>query len=277
MSDTPEEPQPTPLDRPADLPTELPSAPAPAAPAKAESDLLTIRLRRSHLNVAVALVVGFLAGFWLSQLVDEDIVVPSNIAVGSPAPAAPGAAAPAQTNVKVDIEGRPFKGPKDAKVTVVEFTDYQCPFCKRHFDEVLPTLLKEYGDDVRYVVKNFPVTQIHQYAQKAGEAAECAYEEGGDEAFWKMHDRLFENQQQLTVDDLKKHADTVGVGGDDFDSCLDDGDQASVVQKDMTEAQGFGVTGTPTFVINGTVYKGAANLDAFKSRIDLALKQSKDA
>ncbi|MEX2394983.1 MAG: DsbA family protein [Actinomycetota bacterium] len=259
----------TPPERDHGLPDPLPAP-------KRDSELVTIRLRRSHLNIAVALVIGFLAGFWLSELVDEDVIVPANIAIGSPAPAAPGAAPPQQTNVKVAIDGRPFKGPKDAKVTIVEFTDYQCPFCKRHFDEVLPTLLKDYGDDVRYVVKNFPVTQIHQYAKKAGEAAECAYDAGGNDAFWEMHDRLFENQQQLTVDDLKEHADAVGVGGAAFDSCLDDGNQASVVQKDMTEAEGFGVTGTPTFVINGTVYKGAANLEAFKSRIDLALEQPKD-
>jgi protein-disulfide isomerase len=282
MTEGPTELHTTPEDRPADVPTTVPP-PAVTGPAsniepKEDPELVTIRLKRSHLNVAVALVIGFLAGFWLSQLTDEDVVVPSNVTLPGTSPAAGAPAPPAQqTNVKVNIDDRPFKGPKGAKVTLVEFTDYQCPFCKRHFDDVLPTLLKEYNDDVRYVVKNLPLPQLHQNAQKAAEAVECALDEGGDDAFWKMHDRLFENQQTLTVDDLKKHADAIGVGGSAFDSCLDDGKKESVVKKDVTEAEGLGFTGTPTFVINGAVYKGAANLEAFKSRIDLALNQAKEA
>src|SRR5688572_20984916 len=158
--DTPE-PHTAPMDRPADVPTSLPpAAHEPEASPKRDGDLVTLRLRRSHLNIAAALVIGFLAGFWLSQLTDEDVIVPSNITAGTPAPGQAVAPPPAQTNVKVNIEGRPIKGEKDAGVTIVEFTDYQCPFCKRHFEEVLPTLLKEYDEDVKYVIKNLPLPQL---------------------------------------------------------------------------------------------------------------------
>lgn len=234
-----------------------------------DRELVTIRFRRSHLNLFAAALVGFLAGFWLSEITDSDVVVPdaSRINFGTPAPSSP------PVRVEVATEGRPAKGPEDAPVVIVEFTDYQCPFCKRYADEVLGPLLEEYDDEIRYVIRNFPLPEVHPFAHKAAEAAECAFEQGDDE-FWKMHDLLFANQSALSADDLKGYARDVGLSGGDFDSCLTKGEKEDVVAKDIAEARSIGATGTPTFVINGVVYKGAANLDAFKSRVELALESA---
>jgi protein-disulfide isomerase len=162
----------------------------------------------------------------------------------------------------------PAKGAAAAPVTIVEFSDFQCPFCSR----VNPTLKQvedKYGDKVRVVFRNFPLLQIHPQAAKAAEAASCAADQG---KFWEMHDKLFANQQKLAVADLKQHATDLGLKAEEFNQCLDSGKKEAEWKKDMDEATSYGITGTPAFFINGRLISGAQPLEAFTSIIDEELE-----
>ena len=160
-------------------------------------------------------------------------------------------------------------GEEEAPVTMVEFTDYQCPFCGRYSNETLPKIEEEYikTGKVKYVLRNIPLT-FHQYAQKAAEAAMCAAAQG---KYWEYHEVLFENQQALEVESLKKYAGQVGLDQAKFDQCLDEGEMEQVVKDDAALAQRVGVTGTPTFFINGKKLVGAQPYEVFKKMIDEAL------
>ena len=191
------------------------------------------------------------------------------------APQAPTAAGP----VDVEFADAPMLGNKNAKVALVEFTDYQCPFCGQLFTNTFPQIKKEYIDTgkVRYYVRDFPLVQIHPQAQKAAEAASCAEEQG---KFWEMHDKLFANQTALQIDDLKKYAADLGLNTGNFNKCLDDGKYAQKVKDSTTAGGTYGVRGTPsTFVgkvdgnkIKGIEVSGAQPFDSFKTQIDAALQ-----
>lgn len=144
------------------------------------------------------------------------------------------------------IRGRP-----DAKLTLIEFSDFQCPFCERFYRETLPLIDKDYiqTGKLRMIYRDFPLAGVHEHAQKAAEAAQCAGEQG---KYWEMHDRIFANHTAMSVDDLKKHARELGIASDRFDTCLDSGAYAEEVQKDMADGQALGVQGTPTFFIGLT-------------------------
>jgi protein-disulfide isomerase len=152
---------------------------------------------------------------------------------------------------------------------MVEFTDYQCPFCKQYFDQTYEDLLKTYEGKVRYVVRNFPIANLHPQATKAAEAAECAHDQG---EFWKYHDRLFAQQEQLGVDSLKRHASDLGLDRATFDRCLDGGEKSELVANDLEEGRGYGVRGTPTFFIDGEFVAGAKPLIEFRSMIEPKLR-----
>jgi len=195
------------------------------------------------------------------------------------AQATPGAqptAAPQATPkpVTIDAGDNPAKGPADAKVTIVEFSDFQCPYCGTFVQATLPQILSNYGDKVRFVFMNFPLTQIHENAQKAAEAGECANEQG---AFWQFHDIMFQNQSALTVDNLKSYAARLNLDTAKFNECLDSGRMASAVQADMAVAEkaatdaGLTRFGTPAFFINGNSLSGAQPYANFKAVIDAAL------
>ena len=160
-----------------------------------------------------------------------------------------------------------IQGNKNAKVTLIEISDFQCPYCERHVPTI-EQILKEYGDQVRVVWRHFPLTSIHPYAQKAAEAAECAGEQG---KFWEMHDILFDNQSALDTASLKSYAKDLGLNQTQFDSCLDDGKYTSKVQAQAQEAVAAGVTGTPATFVNSQIVKGAYPFDTFKQIIDAEL------
>ena len=165
----------------------------------------------------------------------------------------------------------PSIGSASAPVTLVEFSDFQCPFCQR----VAPTLKQvkqTYGDKVRIVWKDFPLTQIHPQAFKAGEAAHCAADQG---KFWEYHDRLFANQQQLMPADLKKHATDLGLDSKAFDSCLDSSKYGERVRDGVAEGSRLGVNSTPMIYINGRALSGAQPYEVFASVIDEELSKSK--
>jgi protein-disulfide isomerase len=158
----------------------------------------------------------------------------------------------------------PALGPASAPVTLVEFSDFQCPFCQR----VSPTLkqVKEkYGDKVRIVWKDFPLTQIHPQAFKAGEAAHCAGDQG---KFWEYHDQLFGNQSALNPSDLKRYAAALSLNTATFDQCLDSSKHAERVRDGVSLGTGLGVNSTPTVYVNGRILSGAQPLEAFVALID---------
>jgi protein-disulfide isomerase len=162
-------------------------------------------------------------------------------------------------------------GPADAPVTIIEFSDFQCPFCQR----VAPTLKQvreKYGDRVRIVWKDFPLTSIHPQAFKAAEAGNCAREQG---KFWEYHDRLFANQSALQPDALKKHAAEAGLDAPKFNACLDTAKYSDRVQAQMGVGNGLGVQSTPSIYINGRLVAGAQPLDVFTSIIDDELERAK--
>jgi protein-disulfide isomerase len=161
------------------------------------------------------------------------------------------------------------KGDEDAPVTIVEFSDYQCPYCGKWFLQTYPQLKKEYIDTgkVKMVFRDFPLS-FHQHAQMAGEAAECVRDQGGDEAYWEFHDVLFTKQAQLSEGNVKAWAKERGY---DISKCLADGTFRKEVQQDMADGQAAGVQGTPAFFINGKLISGAQPFSVFKQAIDAAL------
>jgi protein-disulfide isomerase len=148
-----------------------------------------------------------------------------------------------------------FLGPVEAPVVLVEYGDYQCPHCARAHD-IVQDVLGRLGDRVRYVFRNFPLTDVHPDAGPAAEAAESVAAHGGDEAFWDMHDILFANQDALDVDDLLGYAEAVGVDAMAVADDLSSGRQRHRLRADFDGAMRSGVTGTPTFFINGVRYQG---------------------
>jgi len=160
----------------------------------------------------------------------------------------------------------PSRGPENAKVTIVEFSDFQCPFCGRVHDTV-EKVMESYPGKVRLVFRQFPL-EFHPKAPKAAEAALCANEQG---QFWQYHDVLFKNQTKLEEDDLKAHAASLGLDGNKFADCLATGRMKKTIEEDQAAGKKAGVTGTPAFFINGTPLSGAQPLEAFKEVIDQEL------
>jgi protein-disulfide isomerase/plastocyanin len=177
--------------------------------------------------------------------------------------------------VEVSLDDDAVKGDPNAAVTIVEFSDFECPFCGKYVREAYPQIVSEYIDTgkVKYVFRDFPL-DFHQSAQKAGEAAECAGEQG---KYWEMHDYLFVNQDYLAVENLKGYAKDLGLDTADFNECLDSGAMADEVKADMADGQKYGVSGTPAFFINGKMISGAQPFAAFKAEIDAALAASGEA
>ena len=159
--------------------------------------------------------------------------------------------------------GAPARGPEKAPITIVEFSDFQCPYCVR----AQPTLKRvrtTYGDNVRFVFVDFPL-DIHPQAKKAHEAAACAHEQG---KFWPMYDRLFTSEGKFQVADLKGYASETGLDPAAFDTCLDSGRHADASERGVEEGARNGVTGTPAFFINGRMVVGAQPYEAFAQIID---------
>lgn len=146
------------------------------------------------------------------------------------------------------IRGRPFRGNDNARVVIVEFSDYQCPYCGAFFRDSLPQLEREYiqTGKIRYVFNSMPLEEIHPLAFKASQAAECAGDQG---KFWELHDWMFANQKTLASRDLVSRAETLGLDLTKFNQCLASDKSAAVVRASMEEAESLGIDGTPTFVI----------------------------
>jgi len=155
---------------------------------------------------------------------------------------------------------------------LIEFSDYQCPFCARYARETLPQIEREYisTGKVKYVFRDFPIESIHKDAVRAAAAAHCAGDQG---KYWEMHDRLFANQAKLRPADFKEHAVAVGLDAAAFAQCLESGRETARVRKDAEEAARYGVTGTPAFFVNGRPVIGAQPYEAFAVVIDDELER----
>ncbi|MDP3697991.1 MAG: thioredoxin domain-containing protein [Nanoarchaeota archaeon] len=166
-------------------------------------------------------------------------------------------------------EEEKVKGDKDAPVTIVEWSDFECPFCARFYEQTLPSIEEEYikTGKVKFVYAHFPLG-FHANAQKAAEAAECAGEQG---KYWEMHDLLFAQGVQGGAAGFKQYAKNLGLNTAKFDACLDSGAMAAEVQKDMADGAAVGIQGTPGFLINGKLVSGAQPFAVFKQVIDAEL------
>jgi len=177
-----------------------------------------------------------------------------------------------QANLQIDLPpprvdvaaSGPARGPGDAKVTIIEFSDFQCPYCGAAFTTV-EQLMQQYAGKVKLVFRQFPLP-IHPQAEKAAEASLCAADQG---KFWEFYDLLFKNQKKLDVPELKTYAASAGVpDAGKFAQCLDSGDKKKQVDSDIEAGQAAGVNGTPAFFINGVFINGAMPIEEFKKVID---------
>jgi protein-disulfide isomerase len=161
-----------------------------------------------------------------------------------------------------------IKGSQDAPVVFVEFADYECPYCQK-VNPQIQQLKKEYGDKLAIVYKDFPLP-MHHGSEKAAEAARCAGEQG---KFWEYHDVLFYSKQ-VDIDSLKEHARVLKLNGDAFDTCLDSGSEAKSVKQDLDEGKDLGLTGTPSFFVNGHFVSGVVDYGALKDLVNQQLNMT---
>jgi len=224
-------------------------------------------------GVAVISTLGFFSLFYkggiptLTTGSNNVAVRPSPTPTPTPSPTpAPGGNFAAVSPVTKDDH---IRGNPNAKVTMIEFSDFQCPFCNK----VAPTLkqiLDKYPNDVRLVYRHLPLNSIHPYAQKAAEASECAADQG---KFWEYHDLLFANQSALQISDLKKYAADLKLNTSTFNSCPDSNKYAERVNKQTAEAQAAGISGTPGTFVGSQLVAGAYPLATFTAIIDGLLKK----
>ena len=170
---------------------------------------------------------------------------------------------------RIDVEAKgPSRGPTNAPVTIVEFSDFQCPYCGREYP-VIERLMKEYDGKLRLVFRHYPL-DFHPFAQKAAEAGACAQDQG---KFWELHDKMFSNQGKLAVADLKGYAKSLGMDATKFDKCLDSGEKKALVDDDLKAGSAAGVNGTPAFFINGIFVNGAQPYEHMKQAVDRELRK----
>jgi protein-disulfide isomerase len=175
------------------------------------------------------------------------------------------------TMAKIDLEGRPFRGPADAEITIVEFADFQCPFSSRAYQIIEEQVMPAYEGKVRLFVKHLPLKSIHPWAEGAAIAAECAADQSGD-GFWAMYHALFKAQRELNLDNVKgklaELAKSAGLDEARFATCWDRKATRPRIEKDLAEAAAVGADSTPTFFINGRRLRGAQPPENFKAIID---------
>ena len=233
--------------------------------------------RKSYIPVLVVLLIiaSFLIGVLITKVQYLEGGTSTTVQTGQEGqPADSGAQAPTGP-VDVSVGHLPVQGDKDAKVTVIEFADFQCPFCKQWFEEVGPNLIKDYVDTgkVKFAYRHYAF--LGQESTDAALASECANEQ---EKFWEYHDYLFnnqkgENQGAFSVENLKQFAATLGLNTGQFNTCMDSKKYADNVTKDQEEGTKAGVNGTPATFVNGLLISGAAPYSTFKETIEQELNK----
>ncbi len=228
---------------------------------------------KNYVIVALATALIVLGLVWIRD--SGNSTGPSDAALVPSQPSA----APVPT-VKVDmdalVDDDPFMGKENAPVTIIEWSDYECPFCKRFYDQTLPQIKSEYIDTgkVKFVYRDFPLS-FHQNAHIEAQAAECAKDQGGDTAYFKYHDVIFKrtisNGLGIAVDQLPVIARDIGIDVTAFNTCLNSGKFKAEVDKDFSDGSAAGIQGTPGFIINGKLVSGAQPFSVFKQIIDAEL------
>lgn len=172
------------------------------------------------------------------------------------------------TRYDVPVDDDPVLGSKDAKITIIEFSDYECPFCRKWHVETFSRLRETYGDQIRFVFRDFPLTSLHPNAASAAEAANCAGEQG---KYWEYSDKLFSGEYSLGSQAYTQYARDLGLDAQAFEECVSSGRHQAEVMADLEWAANLGVRSTPTFFINGIPLVGAQPYDIFKQVIDKEL------
>ncbi|NWG33351.1 MAG: DsbA family protein [Chloroflexi bacterium] len=230
----------------------------------------TFTFKRSHFY-AVMTVLAFAAGTLLGYVVwGFDPAVEKSVAAvqaGGPIVEAPVTQSPQFIRYEVAVEGFPSIGPKDAPITILEFSDYQCPYCRRWHEQVYQPLLNAYPGKIRLVYRHLPLTSIHPDAFSAAEAAMCA---GEQNAYWQFHEKLF-SRSELGAVVYEQYARELGLNMTSFETCITERKYQEAVQADLDFAIDLGVRSTPTFFINGLAIVGAQPLSVFKQVIDREL------
>jgi protein-disulfide isomerase len=249
------------------LPMEMNQIPTPdPAPAKIPTTRLERAFQRQKKNretlLMALLPVVFLLGLGLGWII---------WGTGSKTALQANAPAPSK-RYEVSIDGNPTLGPADAPVTLVEFSDYECPFCIRWYQQVYLRLMKEYEGKIRFVYRDFPLTSIHPDAAPAALAANCA---GEQQAYYRYHDALFSDKYNLGQEAYIQYAADLELNIDAFKTCLNENRYASEVESDMRYGYTIGVTSTPTFYINGIPVVGAQPYEVFQQIIDQELASKK--
>ena len=235
-----------------------------------------VTFKRSHFYsvlVVLAFAVGLLLGFVIwgrGAAVTAVAAEPSAQQAAQPSgqvAEVPVTPEPQYTRYEIPTEGYPSLGPADAPITIVEFSDFQCPFCRRFHEETYQALLDAYPGQIRFVYRNLPLTSIHPDAMPSAVASLCANDQN---AYWDYHGKLF-GSETLTRDAFVQYAADLSLNVDEFTACLDSGKHDDFIQQDMNFALDLGVQSTPTFFINGLAIVGAQPLSAFQQIIDLEL------
>ncbi len=248
------------------------SEPIPVVdPASSESVVKpaeTFTFKATHfyaILVVLAFAAGVLIGYAAWGRQPAAVIVPPDQSGAAPAAAA--TSAPQYVRYKIPTDGFPSIGPANAPITLVEFADFQCPFCRQWEQQTYQPLLAAYPGKIRFVYRDFPLTSIHPNAMPAAEAAQCANEQG---QFWPFHDKLF-GGETLSADVYNQYAQQLNLDMTKFAQCISTHKFAQQIQADSDFATNLGVNSTPTFFINGLALVGAQPLEAFKSVIDKEL------
>ncbi|MFH1401034.1 MAG: thioredoxin domain-containing protein [Nanoarchaeota archaeon] len=237
--------------------------------AKNKSDntwLYAIAVAQLLLLVVVVFQVGSLSGKIGTAPADDAVVKDDGTDVQAPPPTAP--VAPKVDMTKL-LDDDAVRGDAKAPITIVEFSDYECPFCARFYTQTLGQIETNYIDTgkAKLIFRDFPLS-FHPQAQKAAEAAECAGEQG---KYYDMHDLLFGSGVAGGVDGFKQYAADIGLDTTAFDTCLDSGKMAAETAKDMQDGAAAGISGTPGFIINGRQISGACPFATFQAALDAEL------
>ena len=242
------------------------------------ADASTVVFKRSHLY-AVLLPLAFVVGLSVGYIFWGRAPGTESIQAAAPQAAAPQAAAPADQQPSseeqqavqrydVPVDDDPAIGPDDAPITIIEFSDFECPYCRRWHSEVFDRILEDYPDQVRIVYRDFPLKSIHPNAAPAAEAANCAREQ---EAFWEFSGRLYSGEYELSQDTYLLIAEELDLDTDAFEECVDSGRYVDEVEADYQYAGNLGVRSTPTFFLNGLPIVGAQPYEVFQDIIEKEL------
>lgn len=255
--------------------------PEQTEPPKRSSGEVTITLRRIHIYAFVMPLI-FVVGLGLGFLLRGWVPIPgifeteavnyqseqqtSEVAAQSEPQGA--SETPQVVRYDIPIDDDPIIGPEEAPITIIEFSDYECPYCQRWHTEVFERLLEAYPDEVRLVYRDFPLASIHPNATPAAIAANCAREQ---DVFWDYHDKLFKMELGLNTEAYQEYASQLEIDTEEFNECLDSGRYDEEVQADFDFAANLGVRSTPTFFINGIAVVGAQPFEVFQQVIEQEL------